>query len=59
MLMDIVVAAQAMLKMKRRCWRVNGPTILTGLTAYSSQFFGRGHPEAFLAMVERLALEDS
>lgn len=47
-----VIPAQAMLKRKRRCWRVKGPRILRGSTEYSSLFFGRGQPEVVFAMAK-------
>ena len=51
-LMMVVMPAQAMLKRKSRCWRVNGPRILTGLTENSSQFLGSGQPEVVFVMVK-------
>lgn len=51
-LMMVVMPAQTMLNRKSRCWRVDGPTILTGLTENSSQFLGRGQPEVVFVMVK-------
>ena len=50
--MLVVMPAQAMLKRKRRCWRVKGPRILTGFTENSSQFLGSGQPDVVFAMAK-------